>query len=811
MKKLYIILFALLASINTRADNASSSHTALKGKITDQKGESVIGATIYLPEMKTGAVTDQDGNYTLDNLPSRTLLIQVNAMGFKMIAENVDLRNIVKKDFVLTESVVEVNEVVVTGQSGATQMVKMPTPMSIVTQKELQQQTSTNIIDAIASQPGISQITTGSGISKPVIRGLGYNRVVVVNDGVRQEGQQWGDEHGIEIDENEVNRVEILKGPASLMYGSDAMAGVISFFSAPILSQGNMQLNALANYQTNNGLMAYSFNFAGHKKAFVWDFRYSNKQAHAYQNKYDGYVYNSGFSEHAASGLVGISDWWGYSHLTLSTYQLTPGIVEGNRDSATGQFIKPIALADGTEGEGIASNADFLSYNHLMPYQQVQHYKAVWNNNFLIGDGSLKATIGYQQNRRQEFANILTPDNYGLYFQLHTVNYDIHYLLPEKNGYEFSVSVNGMYQNSMNKGSEYLVPEYRLFDAGGFLIGKKSFGKLNVSGGLRYDTRSQTGDALYLNSNGEKTTAAEPTANQRFNGFRNNYKGFSGSLGATYELSENWNTKLNVSRGFRAPNISELSSNGVHEGTIRYEIGNPGLKPETSLQLDYELGYNTEHVSAKLNLFVNDINNYIFSRKLSSKLKGDSIAENVPAYKFSSGNAQIAGGEFYIDIHPHPLDWLHFENSFSYVHSQLKNQSDSTKYLPFTPAAKWKSDIRVNIDKASKNLKNCFLSFGLEHYFKQDEIYSAYNTETMTPAYSLLNANIGSDIVLNKKTICSLYISGTNLADIAYQSHLSRLKYAATNNVTGRTGVYNMGRNISIKLIVPVNLSKRNN
>jgi iron complex outermembrane recepter protein len=806
MKKLYIILFAVLASINIWADSAGNSQSVLKGKITDSKGEAIIGATIYLPEMKTGAVTDQDGNYKLDNLPRRILLIQVNAMGFKMIAENINLKNTVAKDFVLTEAVVEVNEVVVTGQSGASQMVKLPTPMTIVTQKELLQQSSTNIIDAISSQPGISQITTGSGISKPVIRGLGYNRVVVVNDGVRQEGQQWGDEHGIEIDENEVSRVEILKGPASLMYGSDAMAGVISFFSAPIRAQGNMQLNVLANYQTNNGLMTYSLDFAGHKKAFVWDFRYSNKQAHAYQNKYDGYVYNSGFSEHAASGLIGISDWWGYSHLALSTYQLTPGIVEGNRDSVTGQFIKPVALANGTEGETIASNTDFISYKHLMPYQQVQHYKAVWNNNILIGDGSLKATIGYQQNRRQEFANVLTPNNYGLYFQLHTVNYDIHYLLPEKNGYEFSVGVNGMYQNSMNKGAEYLVPEYRLFDAGGFLIGKKSYGKLNVSGGLRYDTRSQTGDALYLNNNGEKTTASDPMASQRFNRFRNNYKGFSGSLGATYELSENWNTKLNLSRGFRAPNISELSSNGVHEGTIRYEIGNSNLKPETSLQLDYELGYNTEHVSARMNLFVNDINNYIFSRKLSSILGGDSIAENVPVYKFSSGNALITGGEFYIDIHPHPLDWLHFENSFSYVHSQLKNQPDSTKYLPFTPAAKWKSDIRVDVDKVGKDLKNSFISFGLEHYFMQNDIYSAFNTETKTPAYTLLNASIGSDIVLNKKTICSIFINGTNLADTAYQSHLSRLKYADINNVTSRTGVYNMGRNISIKLIVPVNL-----
>ena len=142
---------------------------------------------------------------------------------------------------------------------------------------------SANIIDALATQPGISQITTGSGISKPVIRGLGYNRVVVVSDGIRQEGQQWGDEHGIEIDEFDVSKVEILKGPASLMYGSDAMAGVINMFTAPVLPQGKKQLNVLTNYQTNNGLMAYSLNFAGHKNVFVWDLRYSHKQAHAYQ------------------------------------------------------------------------------------------------------------------------------------------------------------------------------------------------------------------------------------------------------------------------------------------------------------------------------------------------------------------------------------------------------------------------------------------------------------------------------------------------------------------------------------------------
>jgi len=139
---------------------------------------------------------------------------------------------------VLEETIIEINEIAVTGQASATQAVKTPTPISVITRNELQQQGATNIIDAISSQPGISQITTGSGISKPVIRGLGYNRIVVMNDGIRQEGQQWGDEHGIEIDESEVDRVEILKGPASLMYGSDAMAGVINFLSAPILPEG---------------------------------------------------------------------------------------------------------------------------------------------------------------------------------------------------------------------------------------------------------------------------------------------------------------------------------------------------------------------------------------------------------------------------------------------------------------------------------------------------------------------------------------------------------------------------------------------
>lgn len=181
----------------------------------------------------------------------------------------------------LTESGVKLNEVVVTGLTGSQKLKQSPAPISFVSARQLEMQPSTNIIDAIAHQPGVSQITTGSGISKPVIRGLGYNRVVVVNDGIRQEGQQWGDEHGIEIDPASVHSVEILKGPASLMYGSDAMAGVLVFHSAPTLAKGDMRANFSTGYQTNNGLFDYSLNFAGNQGGFVWNTRYSGKMAHA--------------------------------------------------------------------------------------------------------------------------------------------------------------------------------------------------------------------------------------------------------------------------------------------------------------------------------------------------------------------------------------------------------------------------------------------------------------------------------------------------------------------------------------------------
>ena len=801
-----IILWSWMMLLTSTAF-AINTNISLSGKITDQKtGETLPGVSVYLPDLKTGAVTNQDGYYSIENLPDNRVLIQVSFIGYQTIVAYVDLSKQRIKDFTIQLSVKEMHDLVVTGMSKATERNRTPVSISSISHTDLIQRASTNIIDAISTQAGVSQITTGAGISKPVIRGLGYNRVVVVNDGIRQEGQQWGDEHGIEIDENAVNNVEILKGPASLAFGSDAMAGVVNMMSYPTLPSGKINGSLSANYQSNNGLYNLSGNVAGNIKGLSWDVRYSNKAAHAYKNKYDGYVFNSGFRENNLGVILGLNKSWGYSHINLSSYHLMPGIVEGARDSVSGNFVKDIAINDSTSVTQLANHNDYLSYRPTTPYQQIYHYKAAWNTNYYIKDGSLKLTLGYQQNRRQEFANVLQPDAYGLYFLLHTINYDLRYVLPDVNTWNFTLGLNGMKQISQNKGIEFLVPDYTLFDIGAYVIAKKTINKLDISGGLRYDIRNEHGKQLTLDQQGNKTLLDSAGYTRKFLDFNSVFKGASGSLGLAYQCSKKVFVKLNLSRGFRAPNIGELAANGEHEGTGRYELGDTKLKPENSWELDAAFGVNTEHLTIELDVFDNSIQHFIYQRKLNNVLGGDSLTNGLQTFRFVQGNANLVGGELTIDIHPHPWDWLHIQNAFSYVQAQQNSQPDSTKYLPQIPAAKWRSELKIEKARLGKYLRNSYFSIDMENYFAQNFYFKAYGTETATSGYTLINAGLGTTIHHNKQLRCSIFLNVNNLTDNAYQSHLSRLKYTEGNRSTGRMGVYNMGRSVSLKLIVPIKL-----
>ena len=764
-----------------------ANHTVLRGQVTDAvDGEPVVGASVYFPVLKVGTVTDAEGRYVVDRLPVVKTTIQVSFVGHQTIIETIDLHTTTTRDFVLHENNAMLGEVVVTGLTGQSLAYRTPSPVSVVSARSLQETPSTNIIDAVSRQPGVSQITTGSGISKPVIRGLGYNRIVTVNDGIRQEGQQWGDEHGIEIDAQSVHSIEILKGPASLMYGSDALAGVLVMHEAPVMPQGKMAASVGGEYQTNQQLYDYTVNFAGNRQGVVWNWRWSEKDAGDYKNKEDGRVSGTQFHERALTGMLGVNQPWGYSHLKLSGYHIKPGLVGGGRDAL----------------------------GHLEPseaYQKIYHYKAALDNSFFIGDGALKVLVGYQQNRRQEFGHdhgdiseksevrsekysyMNASDDHehehgeaGLDFRLHTVNYDVHYQSVADDKWQYAAGVSGMWQHSENLGEEFLIPSYKLFDVGVFASLTRNFRSLVLSGGLRYDRR-------HLHS-----YALEHDGEQHFADFTRNFNGVTGSVGAILLLTKRLNLRLNLSRGFRAPNLSELGSNGSHKGTFRYELGNTALSPEYSWQGDLGFDYSSEVVSAQLSLFASHISNFIFLQRLNSPTP-QLPNSSTPQYRYTAGDARLWGGEVMVDIHP--VEPLHFENTFSFVNAVQLHQPDDSRYLPFTPAPRWTSDLRYDIIRdGDRWLNNTFASVGLECYLKQNHVHTANDTETATPSYTLLNMTLGTDICLHGRRLCSLFLTGTNLLDRAYQSHLSRLKYA------GGPGVCNMGRNIGIKLQVPIRL-----
>lgn len=259
-----LLLFVLVVPLFAIAGNK------LEGRVTDKLNRPLVGAVVEVSDLKSGGVTDTAGYYLISNLPPGTFTVEVHLLGYATITQSVNLNGDVKFDLVLSDNIIEKNEVVVTGSSLALGERRSITPIQSLGFRKLQENASTNIIDAISSLPGVSSLSTGPAISKPVIRGLGYNRIITLNNGVRQEGQQWGDEHGIEIDDYNVTRVEVLKGPASLAYGSDALAGVINIISNPDVADGRILANIIGNFQGNAGLMAGHANITGKQNGITW-------------------------------------------------------------------------------------------------------------------------------------------------------------------------------------------------------------------------------------------------------------------------------------------------------------------------------------------------------------------------------------------------------------------------------------------------------------------------------------------------------------------------------------------------------------
>ncbi|MFM9028534.1 MAG: TonB-dependent receptor, partial [Bacteroidota bacterium] len=738
----------------------TTSGQQLKGRITDKSsGEALPGCTIFIPDLRTGSTTDDKGNYQLEHLPSGEFLVQFRSVGYTSFSKKIDFSSPVSLDIELEKRAMEAGEVVITGTAFASDDRRMSAPVSSIGRLELQSLAAPNLVQALTRIPGVSSLSTGAGIGKPVIRGLGLNRVVTVNQGIRQEGQQWGEEHGLEIDQFAADRIEVMKGPASLQYGSDALGGIVNILEPMAASSGEIRGELNTQYSTNNRLWGGSFMAEGNKDGLIARIRASGKSAASFRTPEER-VYNSGFDELSQSVLIGANKRWGYSHLQISNWRSHIGLTEGERNSS-GEFVDE---DDNPIPENVIDSREIE-----LPSQRIDHLKISSTNNFILNRSQLRFNAGFQQNKRKEFEDL--PDEASIHMRLRTLTTDVRYYPNVINGWESAGGFSAMFQENLNLGEEYLIPDYDQKDAGAFLTSKKNLEKTTYEAGARFDIRRID----WQSTLSEGDTIFEAADRE--------FQAFSGSIGMTHSFNEKITIKTSLGRGFRAPSASELTANGLHEGTFRYEIGDKNLRPETSLQFDIGFIAETEYLSLNLSAFANSINNFIYYSNLEGQT---TVADNDTflVYRYVQGKANLRGGELTLDLHP--LKEIHFENTISMVISE--NTSISTP-LPFTPPIRTTHALRY--DRTIGKKTSMHVTLELENNLAQKRI-DVFETET--DGYMLLNMAFSMDILMGSRT-GSLFIRADNLFNKSYFNNMSRYK---------EIGVRGMGRNFSIGLQLPL-------
>ncbi|MDR2410454.1 MAG: TonB-dependent receptor [Bacteroidales bacterium] len=717
--------------------------------LDNETKQAIEYAEVYFPDLKTTTITNTDGSFLIDT-KSSSVLIQISCTGYKTFLGTVSLEKNLK--LYLNPSLHNLQEVVISANSSKLQGENVANvgKLNLKNNTEIQGTSLSQKLSAIA---GIDNFSTGTGIGKPVIRGLSGNRIAVFSQGIRIENQQWGDEHGLGLDENGYEQIEIIKGPASLLYGSDALGGVLYFADERYAKENSIEADIRSQYNTNTNGWRNTGAFKLSKNQFHW-------------NIFGGYTTNKDYKggdnvlvENSCFRTGDLKTTFGYTGKKFTT-------------SLKYNFLnEQYGLTEAEETEDTAEISYTSKRKPDFPYQDLTTHLVSSENTFFFENTSkLKVDIGYVFNNRKEYEEETEDGSAMLDMNLGTASYNIKWYSPLwKEHWALIVGSQGLYQTNTNHGEELLIPDATTFDAGIFAMSdyyytKNSYWQI----GLRFDER-------YIKSKEHGTEGEEGY----FSEFSRQYPAFNFSTGIYQQLPEQFSLRVNLSSGYRAPNMFELLSDGVHEGTNRYEIGNNNLKTENSYQADISIGYNSEHVEVFLNPYFNYINHYIYLQPTNETI------DDIFVYRYVQNDAFLYGGEAGFHFHPHPWDWLHVEGTYNCAFGQ----NTKFNYLPLMPSQKINAIIRASF--SWKKVLHKFSVYIQEQYsFTQNQI-AEY--EELTKDYNLINAGVSFDFKAGKQHIL-FSVAVNNIFNETYYDHLSRYK---------QDGIYNMGRNLNVQLGLP--------
>lgn len=718
------------------------SQAKLSGKVSGPDGTALQGVIVSMPEINKEVSTDSNGNYSFNNIPSGNFLVLFSHIGFAKKSYRISFaKEAQQQDVVMELSEEHMDEVIVSTAFNKLQSQNV-TKVDNIKMENLRKNGSLTLAEGLTLLPGVSSVSTGISIGKPVIRGLSGNRVVVYSQGVRMENQQFGEEHGLGLNDSGIESVEVIKGPASLLYGSDALGGVLYFNPEKFAPAGETKAHFGQRFfsNTQGSSTSLGINTASEKWKIIANYKHD---IHAdYKTGNNERVTNTRFNESDFKAALGYSSTIGNFTLRYNFNNLSLGIPE--------------------EGIGEQSTA----YKPLYPSQNVKNRLISLNSMLHFGKSRLETNVGYTENNRKEFEDNPSP---VLNMVLKTLNYDAKlYLFPGEQ-FETIVGVQGMYQENSNFGEERLIPDATVKDLGSYLTTRYEKKSHTLQAGFRYDLRKVT--ANEYGTNGEEGY---------FMPIKQDFNSFNASLGYKNASIKNLILRATIATGFRAPNLAELTSNGVHEGSNRYEIGNPNLKNEKNIQIDLNSEFKTSHVEFFANAFYNHINDYIYIAPTGEVLDENNV------FVYLQQNSTLIGGEAGLHFHPHPLDWLHITGSYE----RVSGKSEDGANLPLIPANRINSEIRLEFNPKN-GLKNVYFTLGMQHYMDQKK---ASVFETPTDGYTLLNLGSGAKIKGQKVSV-DFRVNVSNLTDKVYIPHLSRLK---------PDGIPSMGRNITFGAVFSI-------
>ncbi len=714
------------------------------GFVVDEVSKNPIqGAELLIPEELFLVKTDAAGQFALCDVKSRSLTFQVVKEGYKTYVSTVNFN---EKDTVifilLSNSTLSFSEILVSANRAKKEN-ETPTIVESYSITKLRELGAFSISDGLAKMPGISQLNTGPGISKPVIRGLFGNRIQTVMMGQRFDNQQWQDEHGLGLSDVGVDHVEVIKGAASLLYGSEAMGGVINVVEEKPAPMNSIVGDVSTRYFSNTYGNATDLGIKGANAKFNWRLR-GGIETHAdYSDGNQKRILNSRFGGYYAKASMGFrKQHW----LSQNDYMFSLNNFGFLMDSSLLQLT-----LDGRQ-----------SRSFKMPHHSVYLNAFSSQNTFYLRATELKWIAGAQVNDRQEQEG---GSKISLDMILTSLSSNLLWTKQLTQNFSLKMGSQQLVQRNKNVGSRTIVPDAWLIEGSLFSYAEYRRKWFTVETGIRYTLKNiqtfTTGSINNLSSN--PGTDILP--------FNNLYNAVTGALGISMFDSKNWVFKTNLSSGFRPGNLAELSSNGLHEGSVRYEIGNTYLKTEKNVCVDVLLRFNTPWITMSSSAYINHFFDYIYLTPTNQEYIGFQI------FRYIQKNATLKGLENTVELTPQKFPWLQLKVN----HSCIVGRTSDGDYLPFIPAQKLSGEMRLTGQK--KWLKTAFIRISGDYVFDQK---TPGQFETATAHYFLLSAGMGKNFNFGKHLL-TVSLNGTNLLNNTYYDHLSRYKYF---------GIYNMGRNI---------------